>query len=734
MQGSNLDSLESSQSAVSLHERWRENFLRLVLIGATILGFVVAVISSLDVVQAGTPQLAFVYGGAWIVLLVITIHRWPYQVRAGILLTVIYGIALSGLLENGMRGDGRLFFLGLTIMTAMLVNMRAAFVVSAASLGTIGVVGALVLTGQVRLMSKTTAAGSLELWLVSTLDLALLQTVVLTGLSLFLREFTSAQDRLQESMDALARERTLLRTVIDNLPDAVYSKDTAGRRQLANQADAAIMRVSHGEDALGRTGAEGLPPAEAARVLAEDQEVLRTGRPLMNQEISLEGPDGRPRWLLVSKLPLRSPSGEIVGMVGIDRDITERKRAEQERVKLEEQLKLSQRLESMGRLAGGIAHDINNLLLPILGYSELLLADLPADLPAGSGLAEGLQQIKAAAERTRDLGRRLLAFGRSQPLNLRPVDLRETVTDFGKLLRRTVGPDVELELRLPAELDLVLADVSALEQILMNLVVNAQEAMPSGGRLTIELENLAVDETRRAEHPGLVPGAYVAVRVTDTGVGMDPSTAARIFEPFFTTKSRGSGLGLSTTYGLVQEHGGAVEVSSKPGRGTTIAVFLPRAAPGAEAPPPPPVSGSQGAPRGTETILIVQDSDSVRELISRALARLGYRTFGARNGAEALQILFSADPAVDLLISDLVMPGTEGGEPTRKMRSRRAALKVLYLSGSTEEAAARSTAEDGVSYLGKPFLLEDLARAVRSLLDAPMGASAGPGSTMDPIR
>ncbi len=708
--------LESLQSAVFSLERWREEFLRLVLVAATILGLAAVVPSMIDVVRAGNAGLAWVYGAAWIGVLVLTVFPWPYPVRAGTLLALIYALAVSGLMENGMRGDARLFFLALTIMTAMLVNIRVAFVMTGASLVTIGAIGALAFAGTVRLLSKVTPLGSVELWLVSTLSLALLQAVLLTGLLLFLREFSGAQEKLRGSFDALARERTLLRTVIDNIPDAIYAKDASGRRQLGNRADALLLQAPSVADVVGRTGAELLPDEAAARLLAEDQQVLRTGDPVINREFPMTGPDGNARWLLVSKLPLRGPSGEITGMVGIDRDITERKRAETERARLEEQLRLAQRMESMGRLAGGLAHDINNLLTPLLGYSELILENVDNR----DELREGLAQIKGAARRTRELLRQLLAFGGRQPLTMAPVDLREAVRAFGKLLRRTVREDVDLEILLPDALSPVLADVGALEQILLNLVLNAQEAMPTGGKVAIEAaDRRAAGSGHDGEPPGLAAGAYVVLSVRDTGVGMDAETAARVFEPFYSTKPRGTGLGLATVYALAQQHGGSVAVRSQPGQGTEIALWLPRlaavaaAATGSAADERTPVQG------GSETILVVEDDDIVRDLARRVLERLGYYVIAARGGPEAMERASSGD-TIDLLLTDVVMAsGMNGPELSRRLSGERPRMRTVLMSGYAPEVLARSgMGKDDAPLLRKPFLPDDLADIVRRTLDA----------------
>jgi PAS domain S-box-containing protein len=708
--------LDSLQSAVFSSAHWREEFLRLVLLAAAALGLAAAVPSIIDVVRSGNAGLGWIYGAAWIIVLALAVFRWPYSLRAGAMLALTYALAVSGLMENGMRGDARLFFLALSIMTAMLVNIRVAFVVTGASLLTIGIVGILALGGAVRLLSKVTPVGSVELWVVSTLDLALLQSVVLTGLLLFLREFSGAQEKLRESFNALARERTLLRTVIDNIPDPIYAKDASGRRQLANRADAALLRAQDVSDVLGKTGAELLPDDAAERLMAEDHQVLRTGEPVINREFPMTGPDGRARWLLVSKLPLRSPSGEITGMVGIDRDITERKRAEGERARLEEQLRLAQRMESMGRLAGGLAHDINNLLTPLLGYSELILESVDNR----EELREGLAQIKGAAKRTRDLLRQLLAFGGRQALAMAPVDLREAVRAFGKLLRRTIRDDVGLEIVFPDELDPVIADVSALEQVLLNLVLNAQEAMPTGGQIVIELANRpAAGGGQAGEPPGIAAGAYVVLLVRDTGVGMDAETVTRVFEPFFSTKPRGTGLGLATVYGLVQQHGGSVAVTSQPGQGTAFAVWLPRLAAAAGATPPSTEDVRPSVLRGgSETILVVEDDDVLRDLAVRVLQRLGYRVVAARGGPEALEVASSSPAVVDLLLADVVMAGMSGPELSRRLSAVRPGMKTVLMSGYTPDVLARSgIGHDDALLLRKPFLPDDLAVVVRRILD-----------------
>jgi PAS domain S-box-containing protein len=707
--------VETPESTLFSLERWRENFLDVILRASTILGLAVAVISAVDVVRAGNAWLAWVYIAAWLVVLALAVRAWPYHLRAWTLLALMYGLAVAGLMENGVRGDARLFFLSLTIMTAMLVNVRAAVAVTITCLVTILAVGVLAFGGLVHLTSPVTPLGTVRLWIVSTLSLALLQTIVLVGLLLLLREFSSAQQKLRESFDTITRERTLLRTVVDNIPDAIYAKDGEGRRSLSNRADARLMDTHNDAESLGRTGAELLPSEAANRLLEEDRLVFRTGQPLINREFPMTGPDGRERWLLVSKLPLRGPGGEIMGMVGIDRDITDLRKAEDDRARLAEQLRQSQRMESMGRLAGSLAHDINNLLTPLLGYSETLLEIVDSR----EELTEGLAQVKGAAHRTRDLLRQLLAFGGRQSLTLAPVDLRETLRGFDKLLRRTVRADITLDVHLPAGLGTIRADAGALEQVILNLVLNAQDAMPNGGRLSIELADREAPGRDGDSAPATLPaGPYVVLTVADSGVGMDEATLARVFEPFFTTKPRGTGLGLATVYGLVQQHEGTVAVTSHPGRGTTVQVWFPGLRDDAGGRLSSGGAAASAAPGGSETILVVEDDDVVLDLACRVLSRKGYTVLAARGGPEALARAAAA-PVIDLLLSDVVMPGMSGPDLARQLSAARPQMRAVFMSGYTADMLADNDVGDaGEELVRKPFLPEDLARAVRRALDS----------------
>ncbi len=388
------------------------------------------------------------------------------------------------------------------------------------------------------------------------------------------------------------------------------------------------------------------------------------------------------------------------------RDITERKR-------LEEQLREAQKMEAIGRLAGGVAHDFNNLLTVIGGYSQMLMADLPEDHPHYT-LA---QEIFRASERAAALAGQLLAFGRRQIMQPRVINLNQLVADLHKLLRRVIGEDIELATALSPDLGNVMADPGQIEQVIVNLAVNARDAMPHGGRLTLSTAN--VDLTG---HPIQGPvtelsGPFVVLAVEDTGCGMDEATRRRIFEPFFTTKppGQGAGLGLSTVYGIVRQHGGAIGVESTPGRGTTFRIYLPRVQ---EAPAPSPEIPSGGPPGGNETILLVEDEASVRRLVRRSLEQLGYTVLEADGHEAARALCLGYKDRIHLLVTDVIMPKVSGRQLAASLLELRPELKVLYLSGYSEEQIARARVlEAGLNFLAKPFTLEALARKVREVLD-----------------
>jgi len=391
-------------------------------------------------------------------------------------------------------------------------------------------------------------------------------------------------------------------------------------------------------------------------------------------------------------------------------------RMRRERVRLEEQFRQSQKMEAVGRLAGGVAHDFNNLLTVITGYSDMLLAS--RDLKETQRTA--LEEIRRSAERGGALTHQLLAFSRRQPLEARSVRLNDLVMQLQKLLRRLIGEDIELVTIPAAAEDCVEADPGRLEQVIMNLVVNARDAMPRGGTLTIETAVVHLDESFSAKRLGVRPGKHVVIAISDTGIGMDEKTQSHLFEPFFTTKSagQGTGLGLATAYGIIRQSGGAIAFQSELGKGTTARIYLPVAEPRKRTPQVDEAT-LQAPVNGAETILVVEDETRVRKLMAGVLSARGYRVIEATRGEEALRLAQEQSGGIDLAVVDVVMPEMSGPEFVRRLRPMCPEMRVLFISGYTDEAIVHHGIEEsGAAFLQKPFLPDGLARKVRQVLDS----------------
>jgi len=519
------------------------------------------------------------------------------------------------------------------------------------------------------------------------------KTVAIVGA---LTDITGRKDTEQKLLESRQR----LQTIFDSSGEYIMLLDREHRIQLINRTEPGVDR----EEAIGRPLYDFLAPEEQERFRGHLDRVVREGE-VQQFDSKFTRPDGT----RVQFSNVASPivvDDEIQGSVINALDVSELKR-------LEEQSRQAQKVESIGRLAGGVAHDLNNLLSPIIGYSDLLLMERDLDPER----REYVDQIMLAGTRARDLVRQLLAFSRKQTLEYKPVDVNQAVAGFEKLLRRTIREDVDIVIRPAADIPPIMADIGQIEQVILNLAINAQDAMPEGGRLTIETTMKKLGRRAAVVLGEMAPGPYVILTISDTGCGMDEEVKEKLFEPFFSTKGeRGTGLGLSTVYGIVKQHRGNIQVESQPQEGSVFRIYLPVS-------PEAVTDNDQSAAaattlNGNETILVVEDSDQVGRLAKVVLERHGYTVLSASNGTEAMEVLNAEDQPVHLLLSDVVMPEMNGRELYSRARELRPTLKVLYMSGYTGDViASQGILDEGIALIEKPFTHNSLLTKVRQVLD-----------------
>jgi two-component system, cell cycle sensor histidine kinase and response regulator CckA len=529
-------------------------------------------------------------------------------------------------------------------------------------------------------------------------------------LTLVAQQLAAAIDR-KRNEQALRRSEVCYRSLVQTAVYGIYRSSLEGRFLDVNPALIGMLGYNSALEVLSLDPKADVfaDPGEYKRLI---DEFRRTGR-MDGVEVRWKRHDGALITVRISGRAVAGGDEPADVLEAIAEDITERR-------VLEDQFRQAQKMEAVGRLAGGIAHDFNNLLMVIGGYTEVLLSQLTVGHPLFAK-AEAIQQ---ASDRATTLTRQLLAFSRKQLLELKIIDVNAIVSDMERLLRPLIGEDIELTTQLEPSVGCTRADAGQLEQVIMNLVVNAKDALPAGGKVCIRTASVMLDDSYRPENTFIKPGPYVMISVSDSGQGMDRETQARIFEPFFTTKgkNKGTGLGLSTVYGIIKQSGGYVFVQSEIGRGTVFTIYFPRVDEPCDALGTTPVSVA--AAGGSETILLVEDEESVRQLVRETLEARGYRVLEAGNGDAAITVAASHSDTIHLVITDVVMPGLSGHELAQQLNSARPGIKVLYLSGYAQDAFPTPSAEAHKAFLQKPFTLQSLSRKVREILGPPASLSS----------
>lgn len=527
----------------------------------------------------------------------------------------------------------------------------------------------------------------------------------------------------------LRRDRDLISRIMETSPVGVVMADRDGKITFANHRAEEVLSLAREAIDGGAcsvldwrvTDAEGNSPVGETESL---KNVFETGQPVKDIRHAIERPNGRRKLFSTNATPLFDAAGKIDGMVVTVEDITER-------LALEGQLRQAQKMESVGQLAAGVAHDINNILTIIQGHTGLLLNSTPPNTDP----ARSLTQIFTASERAASFIRQLMMFSRKQVVQTKIIDLNSVLTNLDNMLASLLGEEIARETRYQDGLPAIEADTGMVEQIVMNLAVNARDAMPRGGKLSITTSAVEIDAAHLRQNPEAHAGKFVCLNITDNGYGMERWLLQRIFEPFFTTKEagKGTGLGLATVYGIVRQHRGWIEVRSEVGTGTTFEVFLPAAVTESDKAVETSVKPAkiQG---GKEIILLVEDEPGLRALSQRVLRQYDYNVFAASSGAEALRVWDEQSGRIDLLLTDMIMPGgMRGSELAAELKKRKPALKVIYSSGYSSELAGKDFGNGEVLFLAKPYLPDRLAQIVRNCLDAPNGKHTSPALRSDEL-
>jgi len=568
--------------------------------------------------------------------------------------------------------------------------------------------------GRVKTALEGVAHGGvhLELWSMLRKDGSLTQLEVhaqllSNGVNLAVARDPAGRGTFEREIQA---SEAKLRSILFTAPDIIMSVDRGGKILFVNRTLPPLAV----EQVVGTSCYDYVPPEARPRVERAIEHVFET-RGIDEYEVEgPPGPDGVRIFASVRAGPLIE-RGTVVAATLCATDVTYRKHAERTRARLEEQLAQAQKMESVGQLAGGVAHDFNNLLTAVGSLVELSRFEAPS-----AQISEYLDGIQAATARGAALTQQLLAFARKRIVKPEDVEIGGVLTRLGPMVRSLVGEHIQVSFALDAALRSVRVDVGSLERVIMNLVVNARDAMPSGGRLSLATRAEVLDAEAVEQHPELTPGSYAVLEVSDTGMGIAPEVGARLFEPFFTTKSpgAGTGLGLAMCHGIVTQAGGKIAVRSEPGRGATFRVYLPFSPAGSMPATAPLAEREPARRRGRETLLVVEDEQVILQVARSWLTKLGYRVLGASDGVEALEVAAQASGPIDLLVTDVVMPRLGGRELARRLTELRPAMKVLYMSGYAENALAfGGVLSEGIDFIQKPYSLDALAARIRQVLD-----------------
>ncbi|MDB4944139.1 MAG: sensory box histidine kinase/response regulator [Labilithrix sp.] len=701
-------------------ETWRSDLLSIVLRCTSAFGFLVYLPSVWFAGRGGLMGIVALDTVAIAAILALTYFE---RLPARAVTTCLVFFALGAGLMVGVGSVSLSYLLGFSLLTTLLLDLKSGLftvLLNAATMLTIGFVG-------IAAPEMSASQWHIDLvgWSVITgnfvfvnVSLVLVLGVVIKALESALARSLATRKALEDEQDALValnrslhEKRALLRIAGQTARLGGWRLELGSGHVVWSDEVCDLFEVPAGTTPTLEEALAFYSPESRERASDAVMRCSRDGAPF-DIEIEMLTKSGASLWVRSVGNADRDAAGNITHVHGSVQDVTPRKHAEVRNARLEEQLRQAQKMETIGKLAGGVAHDFNNLLSIILSYSELL-AD---DLPPGDPMRSDLEEIRGAGQRAVELTRQLLAFSRQQVLEPKIVDLAAVASGMENMLRRLLGEDIELTCSVAPGIGKVLVDPGQIEQVILNLAVNARDAMPSGGRLTIETAEVTLDDTYAGENVGVVPGPHVMLAVTDTGTGIDLATQARMFEPFFTTKEKGkgTGLGLATVFGIVQQSGGIIGVSSEQGRGTTFRIHFPvaRGAPAALVAAP-----ERALVHGSETILLVEDEEALRVLTRTILRRHGYTVIEAENGGDALMVCEQHASTIHLLLTDVVMPRMGGRLLAERLAPLRPGMKVLYMSGYTDDAVVRhGVLSATLSFIQKPVTPDALLRKVRETL------------------